>query len=691
MATRIDSHRRGKREAAQPYLDILLAGGLGSHSDRARIAGQRKLDVYLPLLVHYDPAELVFEGKSPRQAFVELLWLDEDVRKAIIVPDVFSSLPESIEASSAFNYCVLLLRMPLMTRTLRSTKWDSVILQAEVGPPVLLPAAKQVGPATHPFNVRARAATSPFGPPEQVIIAVIDSGIAFMHPRFRSSTGTRIAWLWQQDLIGQGTPAMPGRELTAANIDQAYYGAVGNEDRSYRDLNCVDMSSDALKPLMRRRSHGTQVLDLAANPGRKLGTANLPLIAVDMPDESVGDPAGSTLKVHAAWALIYVLWRAQAMRDGNRTLPVTVNLSYGPHEGPHDGSDMFERILDLVVQLTAVSQTPVEIILAAGNSRQTRTHAAFELCEGTAEQLRWRLQPGSLSPSFMEIWLPPGLDAKVKVTLIRPDGSQALDVTDLKPDADVKDSSGNLLMSARYVDVGVARAHIVVGIAPTMAMPGSPGVHGVAPAGVYTVKVEYGSAQNQAQLDMHAWIKRGDTPRGRKARSRQSIFEDARYRRFDKTGKPIPFDPPSSPATISVIRRSNTLSGIATGESTTVVGGYRRDVSLPTLYTSEGGLQHSGRALPSPNWLSASDESAALDGILTAGSRTGSWVSMNGTSAAAPQTTYLLAKRWLDTGTRPTVPGLPLEPVPPGRVPPANLTPSSGNGLLPTDPRRDRP
>ncbi len=61
----------------------------------------------------------------------------------------------------------------------------------------------------------------------------------------------------------------------------------------------------------------------------------------------------------------------------------------------------------------------------------------------------------------------------------------------------------------------------------------------------------------------------------------------------------------------------------------------------------------SGAARVGPDWLTCCDESDVLLGVHAAGTRSGSVVAMNGTSAAAPQATRLIATEWLGTGIRP--------------------------------------
>ena len=229
----------------------------------------------------------------------------------------------------------------------------------------------------------------------------------------------------------------PGFELDKVAIQNAVNdarGAGASEDWAYRNRGGLNFGVDAYKPLAHRKTHGTHVLDLATE-----GTdpPKHPIIVVDLPEDAVGDPAGSTLSVQAAWGLIYILDRTEKLRNAsaNERLPVVVNLSYGPHEGPHDGTGALEDFMDKIWQLAnaSTSNTPLEIVLAAGNFRQTRTHAAFDLQAAKRKNLRWRLQPGSLSASLMEIWLPPGGGHNVTVTLTPPFTSAALPPVSVSP------------------------------------------------------------------------------------------------------------------------------------------------------------------------------------------------------------------------------------------------------------------
>ena len=139
---------------------------------------------------------------------------------------------------------------------------------------------------------------------------------------------------------------------------------------------------------------------------------NIPIIAVDMPEDAVGDPAGSTLSVQAAWGLIYILDRAEKLRNAsaNETLPVVVNLSYGPHEGPHDGTARARSVHgQLYAQLARMTSTHhwKSCSLRETSDRHAHTQRS-SLQAAKRKTCDWRLQPGSLSASLMEIWLAAG-------------------------------------------------------------------------------------------------------------------------------------------------------------------------------------------------------------------------------------------------------------------------------------------
>ena len=621
-----------KSRTSQPELDWAIA---------TNFAYLRAGD-WLPLLVEFEPKAIRIEhDETDLEAFTRLRWLSDDpqtLKDVLEVPYHFTpeGLPDVLKCASKFNHCVLLLHRKSALKITRIGNWHQTILRAQLGPPIDLPAPSGKGPslllsvgssppsADLPLTIRRTA------------VAVIDQGIAFANARFSIGGQTRISGLWQQDFLGTTMDAAaiavansPGQFLTSAAINAAMNSArtIGaDEDWVYRVLGGLDFRPDGFKPLARRRMHGTHVLDLAASNS---DASKHPIIAVDMPEDAVGDPAGSSLVVHAFWGLVYILAEAEALRDSDERLPVVVNISYGPHEGPHDGSSQLERIMDTLHQLTFDSPTPLDIVVAAGNFRQSRTHAFIELVPKRRKLLRWRLQPAGLTPSTMEIWLPLGVGNAIEVTLRAPLGTPfapSVTVSPANAYDEFNDAAGNLLFSAEFVAAtGTAnRDHVTLSIARTALDPAGGWGQAVAWSGLWQVILH---SRGAVQLNLHAWIRRSDTAPGQRAHGRQSYFDQPDYVRFRNGAVPEQFDQPSA---TSVISRSITDSGIATGSHTRAIGGFVASLAHPAEYSSQGPHLNATRSIGVPDWLEISDDSLACRGVLAAGTRSGSVVAMNG-------------------------------------------------------------
>jgi hypothetical protein len=523
-------------------------------------------------------------------------------------------------------------------------------------------------------------------PVTRVVIGVIDSGIAFAHVRFRNLGGTRISNLWRQDFMGGSGPLTPGVQLNSAQIN----AAGGDEDAVYRSIGGLSFTMGGFKSLARRRSHGTHVLDLAAGDDPAANVTNRPIIAVDMPDAAVGDPAGSTLTIHAFLGLLHIMREAQALLAPGETLPVVVNLSYGPHEGPHDGTGQLEQIMDFMVSIFRASATPLRIVLAAGNYRQRRIHSQFNVLAGASARMHWRLQPCSLSPSLMEIWFA-AAGAQATVTLTSPLG-QIVSVSPANPVARLVNAANEVLMQAQFLSApSTGRSFVVLSTARTGSDPARSWGQAVVPSGAWTVDV---TNNGNGPISFDAWIKRSDTPPGHPAKGRQSYFEDrsGNYQVRRPNSRPEEFDRGG----VSHIVRAGTLSGIATGAHTEVIGGYRRgDRSAdrhPAPYSSAGPHSNPARPRSAPDWLESADDSIACTGVLAAGTRSGSSVAMNGTSAAAPQAARWIANEWIRTGVAPGRPPLaPPRANPFNPIPPAEANQVVGGGLHLTPQRRGRP
>jgi hypothetical protein len=488
-----------------------------------------------------------------------------------------------------------------------------------------------------------------------VVIGVIDDGMAFAHDRFLSSdNSTRIEYLLDQHLAllpGFGIEtSKPGIDALLAG---SQHGSLVDEDELYRRSGHVDHSRPGHKPLAACMAHGTHVMDLACNPpGPQLASVppapdTRPIIAVQLPAAAVQDTSGAMLGPHIFFGLFYILLRAHtlAQRRNSPPLPLVVNVSYGVFAGPHDGSSLFEAALDALIDIcNPPGSKAFHVVLPAGNGHLSRCHAQFALPRKATQKLRWRVLPDDWTESWVEVWLPPGVDVQtLGFAITAPDGALSTgsffggSAWDIEVD-------GHLVGKACYYPPLTAAERTLVrfAIAPT----GSPsGAGRLAPAGVWLIEV-MNNQGGPAVADIHAWVQRDDTAPGFKRRGRQSFFDDADYRRYNDGGRAIDEDPapPGSP-----VRRDGTLNAMASGKRPVVIAGFRRSSRTSASYSAGGPLLHLAGGGPGdpdgPDAMLPSDDSPSHPGVLGAGTRSGACFAMNGTSVAAPLATQLIVER----------------------------------------------
>ena len=491
------------------------------------------------------------------------------------------------------------------------------------------------------------------------VLAEIDDGMALAHAHFRDDAGrSRVAYYWRQDGLGQGLrPAAMsyGRELTGANIDAAMASCTDangqvNEAAVYSALGLSSMGRlwpggrTPYHALDTAVSHGTHVMDLAAGPYDVLArlsnpplspdgppswepaqdsASQAPIVAVQLDYKTVQDTSGGSMNVHFLDALMYILARCRPDAE------MVVNVSFGSLAGPHDGTSLLEAAMD---ELIARTDGRLQIVLAAGNSYQGRTHANLTLPAGGARTLDWFIAPDDATPSFVEIWLPPGATG-VRIGVTPPDGAAS---PRLAPGQSkmLTNAHGQPLGAVIFPDrvaTGDRGTCALVALQPTMSWrAGEP----TAPSGIWTITFEQTGSE---AVTLDAYIERDDTTVNTRNGARQSHFEDVHY---DLSGNPASFvDDPSNP---TPIRRSGNFNDIANGSRTTSVGGTRaRDGSWahysPRWPDPDATRPERPDVVKIPDDRAYSDECAVLKGWLAAGPRSGAMARLAGTSSAAPQ------------------------------------------------------
>ena len=479
-----------------------------------------------------------------------------------------------------------------------------------------------------------------------VVVGIIDDGIAFAHERFRNGAATRVEHWWLQDGPYQtsGSPVPYGRELQKAKIDSLLtactHAGVVDEDELYRHAGLIDLRREGHKSAAWRRAHGTHVMDLACGFDPSAGRDDRPIVCVQLPARITADTSGANLTPYSIEAIDYILDRADkiAAARGTGRLPVVINFSYGKLAGPHDGTSELEAFIDQRVAEREALGSSLDVVLPAGNSHLVRFHAPVSFRSTTqAVPLHWRVLPDDRTPSVMEIWLPwraGGLGpSRMSITVTPPGGPESPPIDETPGTIVVLQSNGKPLCEVEYAHspAPTDRGMFLVSLQPTAELDPATAL---APAGVWTVTLKNASLGTGDVVD--ARIQRDETLYGHPRRGRQSYFDEACYSRYDNAGRAREDDDPTC-----LVRRMGTLNSIATGRKSIVAGGFQRRERKPAPYSAAGPITPQLGAPPphrdGPDAMTVSDDSLVHYGVLAAGSRSGSVVAMNGTSAAAPQ------------------------------------------------------
>jgi hypothetical protein len=600
------------------------------------------------------PVLLRLKGVSAR-AFADGLasWTS-----SVHVPALYTRPVEGLEATT---YCTALVKPEFFDLLKKDPRVHDRIARITVHPP--LPRSSR--PDGLSSELEAQKPELLAGEPEKgtVVIGVIDDGIAFAHERFRLAPDeTRVEYVWLQDgdYNPIRSPVPYGRELRKDGIDTLLSGSTHagfvDEDEIYRRARVIDFSRREHPSLARRTAHGTHVMDVACGEDfRVAARADRPIVCVQLPRATTADTSGISLDAYVLDGIRYILDRADAIARERQCgrLPVVINFSYGHVAGPHDGTLDLEAAID---ELIHQRKKTLEVVLPSGNSHLSRLHAQVSFQRpGQTIDLSWRVLPDDRTPSFMEIWLPhknqPIQEGRVTLRVVPPWGSESPPLGEA-PGAGLqwKPDGMNVLCEARYryVPGPTERGMCLVALQPTRRLESAPSgapASAVAPFGIWTIRLENVSMKQGDCVE--AWIQRDDTPYGFRGRGRQSYFDEPCYVRFDAQGREIEEDDhPEQKASPCHVKRAGSINAIATGRETIVVGGFLEKEGRPGEYSAGGPITRAAASdlhRRGPDAMAVSDRSIVRRGVLAAGTRSGSVVTLSGTSVAAPQITRRIA------------------------------------------------
>lgn len=220
---------------------------------------------------------------------------------------------------------------------------------------------------------------------EGVLVAVLDSGVDYAHPDFRTEDGkTRIAALWDQTISGRPPSGYRiGTEYTREQIDEAL--AQENPERRREIVPSTDGGG-----------HGTRVLGIAAGNGRASGgryrgvASKSLLLVVKLGVPNREDFPRTTELMQG---LDYCIGKAMELG-----LPLAVNISFGNTYGAHDGTSLLETYISDVANLWKSV-----ICIGTGNEGYAAGHYSGKLSEGQTEEIE--LAVGEYEPALnLQIW-----------------------------------------------------------------------------------------------------------------------------------------------------------------------------------------------------------------------------------------------------------------------------------------------
>ncbi len=236
---------------------------------------------------------------------------------------------------------------------------------------------------------------------KHVIIAVVDSGLDFRNPDFitydnSGQPTSRLLYLWDTtsqafDAGGLGSRP-PIRYPNGASVGTLYT----------RDQLTAELRSRSRRiPATDEAGHGTGAAGVAAGNGNNakkslahaIGVApNADLIAVRIGGAGGSLQNGYLLNAAAGWI-------DSVARAANE--PVVINCSFGGHSGAHDGNSVEEREINARF---APGVRGRAIVISAGNDQEQALHAHLTFGNSQAPALlKWFSQEGTRLQVFFRI------------------------------------------------------------------------------------------------------------------------------------------------------------------------------------------------------------------------------------------------------------------------------------------------
>tara|TARA_E500000318_G_scaffold111826_1_gene131987 strand:+ start:1083 stop:3155 length:2073 start_codon:yes stop_codon:yes gene_type:complete len=492
-----------------------------------------------------------------------------------------------------------------------------------------------------------------------VIIAVIDDGMPFAHGNFRDphdQAQSRVEFCWLQSAESSGDqPVSFGSELTRGDIERLISEHDGDEKSIYRSVGETGGFVKPSRPLEKDITHGSIVTDIAA--GYEAGDEGFEtadrkrIIAVQLPDAAGWDTSGFGKDMFVVSAFHYIFERADRIAEGYGVANphLLINFSHGISGGPHDGSLAIERAMSELVMARRwlVPGARTELVLPSGNMFEEKLHGVIteqHLSDaGGAYPIVWQLSSNDRTPSYLELWFEPGVadPGNFSIDIQAQSGGVSLTSDPLLANEPAEPDGGPHiariirhdrtigLVGADLQDDGKRR--LVIALAPTETFDPS---LSDAPPGDWTITVRQINPDSSVGDGIFCHVQRDEDLGDRNTGARQSHLKEA------------PFAPPAPENPF--VRTFGSINGIATGPETIMVAGHVESDGTPVPYGSAGRKDGKGKQVAT-SAVSDRGHGKSKEGVVAAGTRTGTSGKLVGTSAAAPELVRTLSNLLLET------------------------------------------
>ena len=218
------------------------------------------------------------------------------------------------------------------------------------------------------------------------LVGIIDSGIDYAHPDFRSSDGkTRIVALWDQTVPSDTVSDVRNPSTTLTSPSGYAFGTLFSPNIINRalDMNTVQ-ERFSICPSRDLSGHGTHVAGIAAGNGRASdGVYRGVAYEADLLIVKLGTPGPNSFPSTSLLMMGIDFCVRESLK---RNQPLALNLSFGNTYGSHSGSSLLETYLDSVSELGRIS-----IVVGSGNEGASGGHIGGYLTQTQPETIEFSI------------------------------------------------------------------------------------------------------------------------------------------------------------------------------------------------------------------------------------------------------------------------------------------------------------